>query len=161
MGVLAAQLTFSLSSFSDKEKGNFAQLVTWVQFYKTFYGLNLRIFVISSSVCPWQILQPTLMLVGKSKTFPSQEPFTCSALGQAPGLAHKQQTRLDRLARDKVSSLLQKLVNYDRKKLNNIVNRGQRYKTFYSCNLLIFTSVCQIGLERQSRTNTLAYYENS
>jgi len=26
----------------------------WAQCYKTFYGRNLRMFVISYSVCPWQ-----------------------------------------------------------------------------------------------------------
>ena len=39
-------------------------------------------------------------------------PGRCSSLGQAPGLTHKHQTRLERLARDKHSSLLQKSVNY-------------------------------------------------
>ncbi len=29
---------------------------TWAQFYETFYDRNLRIFVISQSVCPWQAL---------------------------------------------------------------------------------------------------------
>jgi len=27
---------------------------TWGLYYKTFYGRNLHIFVISQSVCPWQ-----------------------------------------------------------------------------------------------------------
>ncbi len=43
-------------------------------------------------------------------------PFRCSTLGQAPGLIHKHQTRLERLVRDKHSSLLQKSVNYGCKK---------------------------------------------
>ncbi len=40
----------------------------------------------------------------------------CSSLGYAPGLAHKHQTRLERLARDKHSSLLRSFTNYRLKK---------------------------------------------
>ncbi len=43
-------------------------------------------------------------------------PFRCSTLGYAPGLTRKHLTRLGRLARDKHSSLLQKSVNFGRKK---------------------------------------------
>jgi hypothetical protein len=35
------------------------------QYYKTFYGRNLRIFVISQSVCPCKLFQPNLVFVGK------------------------------------------------------------------------------------------------
>ena len=53
-----------------------------------------------------------------------QEPTLLKNLSatpiQAPGLAHKQQTRLERLARDKHSCLLQKFVTYGRKKFYNI-----------------------------------------
>jgi hypothetical protein len=31
-------------------------VTTWGQCYKTFYGRNLRIFVISWSVCSWKVL---------------------------------------------------------------------------------------------------------
>ncbi len=70
-------------------------------YYKTFYGRNLRIFVISQSVCPWQAFpaQPR-------RVRPSEAPFRCSTLGQAPCLTHKHQTRLERLSCDKCSSLL-------------------------------------------------------
>jgi hypothetical protein len=34
-------------------KKNF-DIDTWGQSYKTFYGHNLRIFIMSLSVCPWQ-----------------------------------------------------------------------------------------------------------
>ncbi len=43
-----------------------------------------------------------------------------STLGQAPGLTPKRWARLERLAMDKRSSLLQKVVTYDRKKFYNI-----------------------------------------
>jgi hypothetical protein len=60
------------------------------------------------------------MFVGKAEDHPIEESFRCSALGQAPGLALKQKTRLERLARDKNSSLLRKFVNYGREKFYNI-----------------------------------------
>ncbi len=44
----------------------------------------------------------------------------CSSLGQPPGLTLKHQTRLERPARDKHSSLLRKSVNYIGKKFNRI-----------------------------------------
>ncbi len=53
------------------------------------------------------------MFVSKAGVYPSEAPFRCSALGWAPGLAHKQETSLERLAEDKRSSLLRKSVNYD------------------------------------------------
>ncbi len=47
----------------------------------------------------------------------------------------KQLTRLERLARDKHSSLSQKSVNYDRKKFYSTGCRAQCCKTFYVRNL--------------------------
>ncbi len=60
------------------------------------------------------------MFVGKARTYPNEAPFRCSTLGLAPGLALKQYTRLERLARDKHPGLLQKFVSYGRKKFYNI-----------------------------------------
>ncbi len=37
-----------------KIKGSKLAIETWGLYYKTFYGGNLQIFVISQSVCPWQ-----------------------------------------------------------------------------------------------------------
>ncbi len=68
---------------------------------------------------------------------PSDAPFRCSTLGQAPGLTHKHQTRL---ARDKHSSLLQKSVNYDRKKFYSTGPWGQSHKTFLEYICLLFLS---------------------
>ncbi len=56
--------------------------------------------------------QPSLMFVGKAVPYLIEEPFRCSTLGQVPGLTHKHQARLDRLARDKHSSLLQTFFSY-------------------------------------------------
>jgi hypothetical protein len=53
------------------------------------------------------------MFVGKARTYPIE-------VGVALGLAHKQKTRLERLAWLSHFSLLQKFVNYVRKKFYNI-----------------------------------------
>jgi hypothetical protein len=60
------------------------------------------------------------MLVGKEGVYPIEEPFRGSTIGSAPGLDHKKLTRLERLARDKHSSVLQKFVTYGCKKFYNI-----------------------------------------
>ncbi len=75
-------------------------------YYETFYGRNLRIFVISSIVfvlC--KPFQPSVMFVGKARSLP-----------QSASLTRKHSTRLERIAIDKHSSLLRKSVNYGRKK---------------------------------------------
>ncbi len=50
---------------------------------------------------PGRSFQPSIGFAGKAGACPSEAPFKCSALGQASGLAHKHETRLERLARDK------------------------------------------------------------
>jgi hypothetical protein len=50
------------------------------------------------------------MFEGKAVAYPRE------ALGQAPGLTHKHYTRLERLAKDKHSSIVQKPVKYGCKK---------------------------------------------
>jgi hypothetical protein len=35
----------------------FYNIGPWPLYYKTFYGRNLRMFVISYGVCPWQAFQ--------------------------------------------------------------------------------------------------------
>jgi hypothetical protein len=56
------------------------------------------------------------MFVGKEGADPIEEPFKCSTLGYAPGLVHKQKSRLERLTRGEHSSSLQEFVTYGRKK---------------------------------------------
>ncbi len=63
---------------------------------------------------PGKLFQPSLMFAGKAGAYTSEVPFRCSTLGWAPGFTHKHQTRLERLAKDKHSSLLRKSVNYGR-----------------------------------------------
>ncbi len=65
---------------------------------------------------PDKLFQPSLMFVGKSGAYPSEAPVGCSTLVSAPDLTHKHQTWVEKLARDKHSSLLLVFVNYDRKK---------------------------------------------
>jgi hypothetical protein len=48
--------------------------------------------------------------------YTSEGPFRCPTQGHTPGLTHKHKARLERLAKDKHSRLLQKSVNYDTKK---------------------------------------------
>ncbi len=61
---------------------------------------------------PGKPFQPSLVFAGKNGAYPSEAPFSCSTLGYTPDLTHKHLTRLERLASDKHSSLLQKSVNY-------------------------------------------------
>ncbi len=54
----------------------------WAQCYKTFYGCNLRMFVVSYSVFVLgKSCQPSLMFVGKAGAYPIEEPFRCSTIG--------------------------------------------------------------------------------
>ncbi len=85
------------------------------QSYKTFYGRNIRIFLISQSVCPFK---PILTFAGKAGAYTSEAPFRCcSTQGQTSGLTHIRQSRLERLAMDEYPSLLRKSVNYVLKKV--------------------------------------------
>ncbi len=61
---------------------------------------------------------------------------------------------MEKLARDKCSSLLRLLINYVGKNLYNFDGRGQCYKTFFGSNLQIFAlsySVCKNRLEKLAR----------
>ncbi len=60
------------------------------------------------------------MFVAKAGAYPFEETFRCPILEQAPGLAYKQQTRLERLARDKHFSSLRKLKNHGNKKFSTL-----------------------------------------
>jgi hypothetical protein len=62
-----------------------------------FHNKLERLVLVSLSV---------LMSVGKAGAYPSEAPFSCSILELAPGLTHKHRIRLERLARDKRSSVL-------------------------------------------------------
>ncbi len=81
---------------------------------KNFF-CKLRLFVISQSVCPWHAFPAYSKFVGKTRAYSSEPPFRCSTLWQAPGQAHKHETRLAKLTRDKHSRLLRISVNYGQK----------------------------------------------
>ncbi len=49
------------------------------QCYETFYGRNLRLFIISYKVVPGKPFQPSLMLSGKAGAYPSEA--RCYTLG--------------------------------------------------------------------------------
>jgi hypothetical protein len=61
-----------------------------------------------------------LMFIVKTWVYPIEEPFRCSTLGLAPGLAHIPYSMLERLSMDKHSSLLRKFLNHGQKKFYNI-----------------------------------------
>ncbi len=70
-----------------------------------------------------------LVIAGKARAYPSDAFFSCSTLGYAPGLTHKHQTRVERLARVKHSSVLRKFINYGPKKFYRIGSSAM--KLFY------------------------------
>jgi hypothetical protein len=78
------------------------------------------------------------VFVVKAGAYPRETVFSCSNLGQATALGHKQQTWLERLARSKHSNLMQKFVTYGREKFYNIVPWCLYYKgvtiLLYDCN---------------------------
>jgi hypothetical protein len=49
---------------------------------------------------PGKSFQPRLMFAGKVRAYQSEAPFRCSFLGKAPGLTHKQEARLVKLAKE-------------------------------------------------------------
>ncbi len=64
---------------------------------------------------PGKLFQPSQMFAGKAGAYPSEASFSYSTLGCAPDLTDKHLSRLEKLARDKHSSLLRKFVNYGQK----------------------------------------------
>jgi hypothetical protein len=93
------------------------------QCYKAFYGRKSRILVKSWSVCSWQAF--SLLFFGKARSLPlSAAPERCFTWVFSC-LTCKHYTILERLARDKHSSLVQKIVTYGCKKFYNIGPRNQ------------------------------------
>ncbi len=73
---------------------------------------------------PCKHIQDSIVFVGKAGAYSSETPF------RPPGLAHKQLTRLEGLARSKHSSLILKLVTYDRKSFITLA-LGVEFTTLY------------------------------
>ncbi len=93
---------------------------------------NLRIYILSWSVCLCKPFQSSRMLVSKTGAYPSEAPFRCSTIEQAPGLTCKRQTLLERFARHKQTSIKQKFIIYCREKFYNISTWAQCYKKLRS-----------------------------
>ncbi len=99
-----------------------------------------------------------------------------STLGQDPGLTHVDQNRLERVARDKHSSLLQKFVNYGHKIVLQYRHpRAYPMKLLRSLEclslahfraplqgrILALPTNIRLGWKGLPGKNTIAYYENS
>ncbi len=91
--------------------------------------------------------QTSLMFVSKASARLSEVPFRCSTLGQAPGLIHEHQTRLERLAGTNTLAFNEHL---QIRKLHFITldTRGQCYRTFYGRNLRMFVVSQGVALGR-------------
>ncbi len=126
------------------DKKSFITLGPGSNVLKLFYVHNLRMFVISQSVCPWKAFTACVLIVGKAGTYLSEALSRCSTLEQAPGLTHNHQTRLERLARNKQSHLLRKFVNC-----------GQ--KSF----LYVPEGMCRNKVYQQEKMFTLIFLPNS
>ncbi len=94
-------------------------------FYKTYYDHNLRIFVRSQCLPLESRSSLVYCLWVKPGAYRTERFFT--QVGS--GLARKHQTRLERLARDKHSRILQKFVNYE--KVLQYRPKGLYHKTLY------------------------------
>jgi hypothetical protein len=93
------------------------------------YGRSLqRVFVLGRP------LQPSLIFGSMASYYPSVATSKCSTLWLAPGLTHTHLTRVKRPERDKNSSLLQTLLNWDHNKFYKIGARAKFYKKIF-CNL--------------------------
>ncbi len=100
----------------------------WGLYHKTYYGRKLRHFIISLSICHWQPFPVHSNVCGQVQE-PSKRgaPARCFTwVGSCLTCKHK--TRLEKLARNKRSSLFWKVITY------NIGHWGLYYKTFYGSN---------------------------
>jgi hypothetical protein len=56
-----------LPIFVNYGRKKFYNIETWGECYKTFYSRNLRIFVISQCVCPWQAFPVWSLVCGQGQ----------------------------------------------------------------------------------------------
>ncbi len=76
------------------------------------------------------------MFEGEAAAYPSEAPYRCSSLGQAPVPALKLKTTVERLVRGKHSSLLQTYVCYRRENFITLdpgFNANKTFFLFYDC----------------------------
>jgi hypothetical protein len=74
--------------------------------------------------------RPSLRFADKARAYPSEPILDTLLIVQAPGLTPKHLTMLEKFARDKHSSLLQKSVNYEQKIFYNIGPRLGKVSPF-------------------------------
>jgi hypothetical protein len=79
---------------------------------------------------PGKPFHPSVMIVGEARGLPESGASARCFTEVGSGLTNNHYTRLERLVRDKHSSLLRKFVNYGQKKFYNIGPRVQSHKTF-------------------------------
>jgi hypothetical protein len=97
--------------FVSCEEKEVCECDTWAQPCKTFFVRNLRIIVF----VPCKYYQPSLMFVSKTRSLPQSGASECCFIRVGSGLTCKHKIRLERLALDKHSSLLEKSINYGQK----------------------------------------------
>ncbi len=111
---------------------------SWVHYdqgqcYKTLYGHNLRIFVISQTASSWQAFPDQSNICGQGKE-PTLKCITRKGLHSGRFWPYQQTLyEAGRLDSDKHSSLLQKFVNYGRKTVYNI---GPRVIILFQVNFI-------------------------
>jgi len=84
---------------------------------------------------PGKAFQLGLIFVSKAGAYPRVEQLKRASLGQPPDVTCNRKTRLRRAVSDKHSSLLQKFINYGRKKF---YSAGPRLSNFF----IIFQPPC-------------------
>ncbi len=101
-------------------KSNVSKKITKIYFYKVFqiltqgqcctflYTSSLQMLVMIYSFCSCVLGKPfksSPMFVSEAAPYPIEAHFKRSSLGQAPGLTHKHETKLEGPVKDKHSSL--------------------------------------------------------
>ncbi len=112
-----------LRTFVNYRRKKFCNIDTRGQCYKTFYVRNLRIFVISQSVCPWQAVPVQSIVCGQGMSLPQNGVSERFFNRAGSCFTHKHQPKLKRTTMDKHFSLIWTFVNYRRKNFYNIDTR--------------------------------------
>ncbi len=69
-----------LRTFVNYGRRKFCNIGPWDQWHKTFYGRNLQTYVMSQSVCPIKLFQPSLKFASKARACLSETPSRYSTL---------------------------------------------------------------------------------
>jgi hypothetical protein len=115
----------------------FFSLASGANVIKLFMDVIYEFLLWARAFVSGKPFQPWLMFAGKAWAYPSEARFRCPTLWQTPGLTHKHQTSLKRLANNKHSRFFKKLINYGHKKVYDIGNRWQYYSAIFSSSLTV------------------------